>query len=197
MKNPKNVAVYSVLTFFLYMNSAMAGPFGLEMGITKENLDIFREVSPFSYELKSVPKPHSEFETYAVVVTPKEGLCKVIALGKRYLDDPYGEKVRLAYSEVKSQLDRIYGKSEFVDLLKPGSVWIKKEYWVMSIIKNDRKYAALWNNEKGSSMKDGIKSILLNVKASSLDASYVGISYELFNYSRCQKEISEAQSGNL
>ena len=39
----------------------MSGPFGLEMGIKKDQVKIAEEIAPYTYGLINVPKPHSAF----------------------------------------------------------------------------------------------------------------------------------------
>ena len=81
MKTPKNI-----LIIFLFITAGLhAGPFGLEMGMTIDEIDAdATELSPGLYQLPKVPKPHSAFEAYIVKIGPKSGLCWIKAIGKEY-----------------------------------------------------------------------------------------------------------------
>lgn len=197
MMNFRKVACLSSFLMLGSVVSAHAGPFGTDQGATKESLDIAREVNPFEYELRSVKKPHSEFRKYHAIVTPKAGLCVLSAFGRIYNNDGYGSEVRSAYSRIRSQLSKLYGKDKAYDYIKSGGLWTEAREWVMSIAQNERVYTSFWDKESGSTLKDGISSVRLEVVATSSDSAYLYIQYEFSNSTGCAEEITEAQSDNL
>ena len=63
--------------------NAMAGPFGLNMGMSlKEIGGKPKKIANGKYEIVDIPKPHSAFESYIVQVSPKSGLCWIKAISK-------------------------------------------------------------------------------------------------------------------
>jgi hypothetical protein len=197
MLNAKNMSYILFLLIGFNINYAQAGPFGLEQGISKEHLDILDEIGPHKYLLKSINKPHPEFEKYVVLAPPKEGLCTIWAIGKHYSNDRYGSKVKSAHSNIKSQLEKSYGKSDHFDYINSDGLWQEDNEWVMSVMQNERSYATAWSKEKGSKLREGIETILLQVVAVRPDESNLILQYDFSNKSRCEKELDVLQSGNL
>ena len=70
----------TVLTAQSPRASDVPSPFGLKMGMTRDKLDIKKEVSPHKFQLASVSKPHTDLDTYVVTITPQAGLCFIRTL---------------------------------------------------------------------------------------------------------------------
>jgi hypothetical protein len=188
-----------IITALLMSNTARpanAGAFGLEQGTSKESLDIEKELSPFTYKLKSVNKPHPEFVEYFALVSPKEGLCIIIGNGKTYSNDSYGTNVRSTYSNIKSQLDRLYGKGKPHDSIESNLSFKESSQWLMSLMQNEIQYVTFWS-KKDNSLKDGVVAISLGVEALSTDESYIQIKYDFSNVSRCRAEIAKIEAESL
>ena len=92
------------LSWFLGLVTVYAGPFGLEMGMSKEQMKKEFKMSfenglkstgigRFLYQVK-VPKPHSDFEVYYIIVTPEHGLCKIVAVNSMTTNG-YGSNVKV------------------------------------------------------------------------------------------------------
>ncbi|MBI0447015.1 hypothetical protein D9600_13890, partial [Deinococcus sp. DB0503] len=86
----------------LFLPSVAAQTFGLQSGMKLEALQKlpgFRKLSSdFTYAITTPPTPNAQFETYMLLVTPKAGLCKVLALGKTNRADSYGDTLRNQFS---------------------------------------------------------------------------------------------------
>lgn len=65
---------------------ALAQPFGIQAGTPLRQLEVIKEVGPFEYKVKA-PRPHPEFESYVVIVTPGQGVCEVLGVGIDYEND--------------------------------------------------------------------------------------------------------------
>ncbi len=71
---------------FIYTN-ALSAPFGLNEGMSLNEINKMGKFSadqssPYIYISKELKNGNSDFEKYTVIVTPQQGLCKVIATGK-------------------------------------------------------------------------------------------------------------------
>lgn len=68
---------------FCVVSSAQA--FGFELGTPVSSLkgaEIVNEDGPLkTYKLETPPLPHSEFSSYMVLATEREGICKVAGIG--------------------------------------------------------------------------------------------------------------------
>lgn len=174
-------------------DSELPAPFGIRMGASKSELKITKEVAPFLYELASVPKPHSAFETYIAQVTPKSGVCFVKAIGADINTSAYGNELRSEVDKLRDQIDSVYGKSKLLDQLRYGSIWHEPREWMMGLREKERIYAAHWSSSEGLVMKLGIKEIYLAAQALASDRGYVALEYYFDNYSHCQDEVKTAQ----
>lgn len=175
---------------------AFAQAFGIAMGTPIENLEIEKDHGSSTYTI-SVPKPHSEFETYLVLATPQTGVCKINAIGKDHNNDRFGTSVKNAFSELHSALESRYGTHKFYDFIAPGGIWDGPEEWVMSIRQSERYYDAFWDEEEKSSLPEEFQGITLGVRANSSDSAYISLSYTYSNFDECYRILNEANTDGL
>lgn len=171
--------------------AAMPTPFGIRMGTPKENLGEIKEVAPFKYTLKSVPRPHSDFESYIVQATPKAGVCWVKAIGKNVSTSEYGNELRTKFKELEEQITSVYGPSEHTDLLRSGALWDEPREWLMSVRQGERVFATFWGKDKGSRLPDGV-TIFLGV-STTRSSGYPIVEYSFPNEAACEAEVKEGQ----
>ena len=181
------------LTTLLAMSGtgASAQAFGIEKGSPIGSLNVVREVDEFYY-IVTVPKPHPEFESYAVRTSSETGVCKVTGIGKDHDSDRYGTSVKSAFSSLSNSLNNIYGANKSFDFLNFGALWDEPNEWVMSLKQNERSYSTYWDEEEKSDMPEGLRSVSLHVKSTSSDSAYIVLKYEFDNFDVCLK-ISESQ----
>ena len=104
--------------------STMAGPLGLDMGMPYDSLNKsmkLKQVKPFLYSTPSLPKGHSDFDDYRLLITPKHGLCKVIAWSKAIQTSVYGEGLRDKFEKIESAISQKYGQGKKYDFLRSGT----------------------------------------------------------------------------
>ena len=192
--------IIAVLGVALGMSSiaAYAGPFGLEMGQSLNQIDKeAKQVAPNVYTTTKVPKPHSAFELYALKIGPKSGLCWVKAIGKNIGTSAYGIELKSEFNEMKRKLEKAYGKHETTDLLLPGSIWNEPDEFMMAMIKKQRFLMAIWDGEKGSTLSDNLESVGLIANPGGRDKGYLSIEYSFTNKEECDKEIAALEDGAL
>lgn len=177
--------------------AAKAGPFGTEMGDDIKKFSAVTEIKPYIYSVNELPKTHSAFESYTLKSHPTTGLCQVAGFSSNFENDRYGENVRASFSQLREQLNSIYGQSQLFDYLNSGALWKGKNEWVMAISKNERQYQAAWTAEKGKTMKDNVVEVLLTVKAVGSDSARFVLQYRYSNIEDCDKAISNSAAGAL
>ena len=64
--------LFSVV-LLLFCTGLFAGPFGLEMGMSLEDIGGESKKEGVSYVFKNVPKPHSAFDYYILKIAPTGG----------------------------------------------------------------------------------------------------------------------------
>lgn len=194
----KNGIIAFAITGFLCVTNAMAGPFGLDMGMTLKDMGGKAEkVANGKYKLTTVPKPHSAFEAYVVQLAPKGGLCWIKAIGKDIPTSAYGIELKSAFNDMKGKLEKVYGKHETTDLLMPGSIWDEPNDFMMAMIKKERFLMAIWDNEKGSTFTDNIKKVGLIALPAGRDKGYISVEYSFTNEKACEAELAAQEDGAL
>lgn len=175
---------------------AIAGPFGVDEGMSASSLPEATEFSRWMYSFKP-EKAHRLFAEHFVSATPQHGVCLVGAVGHPQQNDRFGEKVRNLFLDIRAQLTAIYGPpTKEVDILKPGSIYRDPNDWVAAVKHNERLYEAVWGNET-TVLKDKIVQIWLRVDARLHDESKLFIRYTFSNIAGCRKENTEAEKGAL
>ena len=108
--------VVTSLILLLCSMILFAGPFGLEMGWTYDEIISSGAKKLFGDEtlLSVIPvKPHSDFDSYLLLLDEEYGLYSIMALGEK----PFGLSGMLVsdYNDIKSQLIQSYGEPSYSD----------------------------------------------------------------------------------
>ncbi len=179
--------------------SAVAGPFGLDMGMPYDVLSKsmkLKQVKPFLYSTPSLPKGHSDFDDYRLLVTPKHGLCKVIAWSKSISTSVYGEGLSDKFEKIESAISQKYGQGKKFDFLRSGSIWNEQRDWMMGLRKNERTLAEFWTDES-SELPDNIHVIALKAHAAGTEAGLIELGYEFKNSNECIDWIKSQENSSL
>jgi hypothetical protein len=168
----KKKIILSVLTCLICATNAVAGPFGLEMGMSLEQIGGNpKEMMKGAYELKTVPKPDPAFETYIVEVAPKGGLYRITAMGKRIPTDFNGTEVMIEFKDMEKKLEASYGEH-------------LREY-----SKRGRDSRARWEPMYRSSLPSDLKFVVLLTKPATKDGGRIIIEYSFTNRESCEAEL--------
>ncbi len=193
----KIVVVFSLMSI-LFMSEAMAGPFGLEKGMSLKDLGGKpKKIGPGIYRLSSVPKPHSAFAIYIVRIAPKVGLFWMKAIGKDISTSSYGSELKREFSAMKKKLESAYGKCQSIDFLRHKSIWKEPNYWMMGLKKNERFLGAIWEKKEGSSLPPDIEQIGLVTDVLSLDKGFFAIEYSFTNDADGRAELAAQEDDAL
>jgi hypothetical protein len=177
-------------------HESRAQPFGVDKGTPAAQLRVLRKVTQFDYLI--TPKTlHADFESYAVLATPKAGVCKVWANGFVQLEDTTGSKARVVFDRVGAQLTQKYGASKLTDTLLPTSIWKQPMEWTLSVSKHERTYKKTWLKDQHADWNNGLQAVTLQIAAVNGNKSYTTVMFEYDNVSECQAEIKAAGVGAL
>jgi len=161
------------------------GPFGLKMGLTYQQLKAIdpgiEKSEENYYKMTVVPKPHKSFEGYMVTISPKTGLCNIMAYGKDISTNGYGFDVSSEYKSVRDALESKYGKYNEIDFLMPSSIWDEAKDYMMALYLDERILCATWPSESGDDLSNSIKIILLQAKALNTSTGYLKLHYDFDN----------------
>jgi len=194
----KSLGIPVIMLIGLFVQSAVAGPFGLDMGMSIKKIDPkAKEISSGMYKTTKVPKPHSAFEYYVVQVSKNNGLCWIKAIGKDISTSSYGIELKSAFESMNKKLSKAYGKNETTDLLMPGSIWNEPNEFMMAMIEKERFLMAIWDKEKGSKLKGNLKQVGLIAKPGGRSKGYLILEYSFSNSEVCDKEIAAQEDDAL
>ena len=183
---------------------ALSGPFGLQEGLTKKNIEdmIGRSIEPVEgninlYITSSLPKENSDFTSYGLLISPTAGLCQIRAIGKNIDTDSYGLKLQSTFDDLKKSLDSLYGNGEETDILLSGSIWKNQNDWMMGLIKQERFLSAKWNSDHDAMKKNSLSTIWLEARAQTESSGYILLQYVFNNDNTCQSEIDGERKNSL
>lgn len=170
--------------------SAMDAPFGFRQGMPMaeiERIGPLRKLNEHTYELRTAPRPHQDFDVYVLRVTARNGLCYVGAWTDALVDDKEGTVSRGVYKTFKAQLDRIYGPAEEIDFIEPSSPYQSPQQWLRAVEQKHRFLASYW--EKAPAMKDQVRLATLEVVGLKADRSAIYLGFDFQNKLACDHEI--------
>ncbi|MDY6854619.1 MAG: hypothetical protein SWO11_07905 [Thermodesulfobacteriota bacterium] len=173
---------------FAFINTAHAGPFGLSMGMTKQELGRMEEISTNRYRLHTVPNPDQNFSDYIVIVGDRSGLCRIRALSVKIRTNGYGSEVKDKFKSLESALNERYGKHKKQDILLPKSKWKEPKDWMMGLLKEERFLESFWDIKESSNLPDNIQSILLRATAVKTNKGMIILEYIYKNFGEFMKE---------
>lgn len=168
-----------------------SGPFGLEAGMTKE--EVIRLLGPNAIEetdgpiitFRKAPKPHPDFDFYMLTFSPKSGLVKITAAGKTIVTDGAGTQVQSAFKEIEQALIPLYGLPEIIEWVSPDTIWKEPRYWMMSLLKKDRKQEDFWLHRE---LPHKITGIALEAFAQSSEKGFLLLEYEFEGWAAYSEE---------
>lgn len=184
-----------LLAMALACSGAFAGPFGIDMGMSLDDLAVVcgsppREIAPGFYAV-TPPTPHPSFDAYVVQVSPSYGVHFIKAIGTRVETSAYGEGIRIAFEDAVTALEKTYGKGEILDYLLKDSTWSREHDWMMSLVKKERILLAFWQERKNDSYPGNIASIGVMATADSTVSGFVVIEYYSRDNDAAQDESAE------
>lgn len=172
-------------------NSTSSGPFGLWMGMRKDEFEgSLEEIAPFKYRASNVPKKHSKFEDYIVQIAPISGLAWIKGISGTVSTNPYGYELRSTFEDMVEKLTRIYGKSEKTDFLTYDSIWNEPRDWMQGLASGERYLFAKWTKETTrGDLPNELETVYLGATALDTYSGYIAIEYYFKNSEQATNEI--------
>jgi len=188
-----------MLSFFSFQ--VLAGPFGLEQGMTLEQIKKITKLEEgvkFNYAATTLPKGSDAIVLYILVVTPTEGLCRIVAVTRDVPTSPNGKELRDEFDSYAKVLSEKYGPaSEKYNFLHADSIWEGSKYWMRSLSVSERTLTHFWQTKKAKKLPDSISFITLKatVGADEISPGRLVIGYEFNNFDKCSNTM-EVNSNN-
>ncbi len=183
-----------------YPHRQSAGPFGFEKGMTREQIISLvgkdavdtKGTHGDVLEVTTAPKPHSAFESYAMIVSPNKGLLKVMAIGKTIKTGDSGFEIRSAFNDISAGITQKYGKPfKTFDFCNGGVGCTDSEYWMLALLQKNRTLAAFW---KSPELPNYVTAIDVSVYALSLNSGYLNCAFEFEGFHEYSEEKNAKQN---
>lgn len=197
--------VVTACILLLISIDALAGPFGLEKGMSLKQLSKIMKVknvnNTYTYRTNKVPKPYNDVESYQLYISPREGLCGIRAISKTINTSAYGDDLLYKFNKVEAALISKYGASDSYDYLKEDSIWKEPNEWTMSLLQKERVLSAYWSvpeeEEDEYELIDNLYKIKLEAYALSPNKTYYDIYYYFSNYKECTDSFNNYDNAGL
>ena len=173
-----------MLCLVMWSGLAFAGPFGLSMGMSLEEVEEAcggrrpRRIGDDRYMIEPA-KRHSMLKRYAVWIDDEHGLYYIRAASHDIATSGYGTKIQSAFSSLESSLAKSYGKpTDRIDEIDPSSIWKDERYWMMALSAGARRLASVWQN---GDLPDGLVGVALWAHAEDGSKGYILLEYAFEN----------------
>jgi hypothetical protein len=191
-----------VAAAFFAAFSAIAGPLGLNKGMTLNELKkqgaFVSGSQQFVYTAKTITSGHPDFESYTVILTPEQGLCKIQAVSKDIDTSSFGNELQGKYRELVGALSKKYGApGKDFDFLMAGSIWKEPQYWMMGLLKKERNLDAFWSKPENNDLPDSLGSVALNTYALSGSKGFIKLIYDFDNIDACMEVLKSKKNSSL
>jgi hypothetical protein len=188
-----------VAAAFASVGIAFAGPFGINQGMTLKELQAQGTFAPaeysFTYRSDKVVKGHPDFDEYVVFLTPKQGVCRITAVGENVAASADGEDILKKYETLAAALEKKYGVPyKSFDFLKPDAFWTESRDLMLALFKHERTIKKYWIAEKKQPFPDSLHAVILSVAAQSTSEAYLLLEYEFKNFETCQQEVKNVKA---
>jgi len=175
------------------------GPFGFQSGMTKQQVVAMlgedalkpKSIANWFWSAKA-PKQHPLFDHYELLISPKAGVVKVLALSKVIPTSAYGEVLQEQFSKIRDQVAKTYGKYETYDYLNTGSIWKEPRDWMKGLEKEERTLVCFWRRETGAELKNTVFEVRLEANALDETHGALVLTFEFEKFKAYEEEQKKA-----
>lgn len=161
--------------------------FGLKMGMGLSQLQQVANLSPVPgadclYSTMRLPQGWPEFDSYALLVSPTLGLCKVVAETPVLVDDLSGKRLRQTFNALSARINRRGNSGHRYDVHQRHSVLEGSGCWMTALHWGHSALAEVWS-DSGLVGMDTVRAAALRAKSMGPLAGSVELMMELGNFS--------------
>lgn len=185
--------IYTIILLLLVSFSLYAGPFGLEIGMSIEQVTLAcNGIKPEMVEedvfIINPIKNHPDFETYVAWISKTEGLYYLKAVSSDIETIRYGTGLKSKFDSIEHSITKTYGIPSRVDEIHPKSIWHAPNNWMYALSQGDRNLYSFWLKDNESSLPNSINCIGLTAKATSSTCGYIVLEYDFINRQKVEEQ---------
>ncbi len=195
MERTDTVKAFAVLLLLCTLSSGQTkptGPFGFQRGMTREQIinlvgkdavDTKHSQDEFLH-VTAVPKPNRAFDSYLMVVSPTEGLLRLVAFGVAVKSGDNGAELRAAFDAVVAGVSQKYGAPKSTHDTCTGSdvECSNAQFWMMSLEKKNRSLTSIWVLTQQPI--NSVTAIEVEVHPLTMSQGLITVSYEFEGFSQ-------------
>jgi hypothetical protein len=179
--------------FFSFANMAFSGPFGIDFGMSLEQVGQVCKTPPENIEsdLYEITPPNTNeiFESYLVQIHPTYGVYFIKAIGKDISTNAQGTRLKNQFNSLVSSIEKTYGKYKKDDSAVPGSYWgDKPDYYVFALSRDERTLDAYWGAGTHAKLPPEISLIAVAAKGIDSSTGYLILEYYSKDYEKIDAE---------
>ena len=146
--------LFLFFTLILLPIAVFAAPFGLEMGMTLEEIAEQCEEEPEFLEndiyLIKPKKSHPVFTVYGVYINQNVGLYQIRAISDEIKTNKYGTELQNAFNNVKDRISKTYGTPEIYDDVDRNISYYNQQddRWFYTLKEGSRELYATWGESE-------------------------------------------------
>lgn len=189
----------AIIATLLFISSSWATaaelqPFGIAPGRPLASLEVIGRSDDGFYNIKP-PTPQVDFGKYAVLASPKIGVCLVRGESQKIFTsnspiDRDGVVIKYALSQIADKLFLKYGRVILTDTSEGVSKFAKDKKWLDEIEAKSRVFGYFWDIESGTDLPKGLNAIsLFAAKRPDDKQPWIAIQYNFSNVDQCFEEI--------
>ncbi|MCL2230203.1 MAG: hypothetical protein FWC01_03850 [Treponema sp.] len=181
--------IFFIVFIIIIVTEAFAGPFGIEFGMSLEQITQISRGSPQNVDgdwfIIIPPNEDAFFETYLIRIHQRYGVYFIRAISRVINTDQNGAELKEQFNAFAASLQRTYGNYSRSDTLIPGSNLTSPNQFMESLQREERELAAFWNRNERSRLPNDILEIIVVADASGFSTTrghiivnYYGIHYD-------------------
>lgn len=178
----------------LWAGAAQAGPLDIAMGAPITQFRHEATATPGLYRIAPPVSPGRDFATTLVVATPTEGVCAIVMVSPPRTFDSAGAGVRAMFTHQTMLLAQEYGRPNRREGLRRDAVLKEPTDFAAALNTGQRELRADW---RLAAPVEDVAAVRLEARAMDADATYLRLTYELANYSRCRASLRALQQARL
>lgn len=180
------------------------GPLGLAKGVPVDFLVKQLQFKEPTSERPNVymgtpPKPAPGFDSYFVIATSGQGVCKVGAISNVNVVNDSGDQVKSGTDRIAEMVEVKYGKpTKKYDFASQDVYRRNPQFFMMALREDAVTYAYSWTNKAGGTvLPNELAEIEVMAASSEIHKGWVRLLYTFNNDTACGAEIKQQKSANL
>ena len=201
--------VLAVVTLLLsppaFAQNTPTGPFGFSKGMTRGQIialvgnDAVKDSPghPDQLNVTVAPIPNHVFESYILVISPTQGLLKVVAIGRDIATEDTGSELMPQFNTLVAAISAKYGQAKIRntcdhDLPGEAAVCDNPHDFMIAVADGQRNVSAYWLNVHVNGVV-GVGAVLYAEKSNVLTANptgWVTVSYEFEGFDQYEDRLA-------